>query len=135
MDTNWLALAVAAVSTLVAGFVWYNPKVFGKAWMEASGMTEEKAQQGNMLLTFGLSLVLAFVAAIFISSMVAHGGEEFTTFKHGAFHGMFLGLMVAAPVIITNALFEQKSWKYMAINAGYWLLNFVIMGGIISMWR
>ena len=37
---NWIAVAVSAASTLVIGFVWYNPKVFGKAWMESVGMTE-----------------------------------------------------------------------------------------------
>ena len=47
--TNWLALIVAAVSALAVGFVWYNPKVFGTAWMKEVGMTEEDAQKG----TFG----------------------------------------------------------------------------------
>ena len=40
--TNWLALIVAAISALVVGFVWYNPKVFGTAWMKEVGMTEEE---------------------------------------------------------------------------------------------
>lgn len=132
---NWLALIVAAVSTLVVGFIWYHPKVFGAAWMEASGMTEEKAKQGNMPVIFGVSLVLAFIAAYFLSTIVAHGGEESITFKHGAFHGTFVALMLAMPVLVTNALFEQKSWKYMAINSGYWLVSIVIMSGILSWWR
>lgn len=38
---NPLAILVAGVSALVVGFVWYNPKVFGNAWMKAAGMTDE----------------------------------------------------------------------------------------------
>ena len=65
-NINWLALVVASLSTLVVGFVWYHPKVFGTIWMKEIGMTEEKAKNSNMALTFGLSVVLAFLAAFFI---------------------------------------------------------------------
>ena len=48
MEINFLAVLVAALSSFVVGFVWYNPKVFGTIWMNEVGMTEEKAKQGNM---------------------------------------------------------------------------------------
>jgi hypothetical protein len=46
---NPYAIIVAALSTLVTGSIWYNPKVFGTAWMHASGLTEAKLKTGNML--------------------------------------------------------------------------------------
>lgn len=49
MEINFLALLVAAISTLVVGFIWYNPKVFGTIWMKESGMTEEKMKGANAL--------------------------------------------------------------------------------------
>ena len=45
MEINFLAVLVAALSSFVVGFVWYNPKVFGTIWMNEIGMTEEKAKQ------------------------------------------------------------------------------------------
>ncbi len=39
MEFNILAIVVAAVSALVVGFIWYNPKVFGTDWMKAAEMT------------------------------------------------------------------------------------------------
>ena len=63
-----------------------------------------------------------------------HGTEAFMTFKHGALHGSMLGLFVALPVFATNALFEMKSFKYVAINAGYWIVTMALMGGIINAW-
>ena len=58
MEINFLAVLVAALSSFVVGFVWYNPKVFGTIWMKEVGMTEEKAKQGNMAIIFGLTFVL-----------------------------------------------------------------------------
>jgi hypothetical protein len=40
MEINFLSLILAALSTLVVGFVWYHPKVFGTIWMKESGMTQ-----------------------------------------------------------------------------------------------
>lgn len=58
------------------------------------------------------------------------------TFKHGAFHGFFLaGLFLALPIMATNALFERKGWKYVAVNAGYWVVCLALMGGILAAWQ
>ena len=57
------------------------------------------------------------------------------TFKHGAFHGFFIGLLLIMPIIANNALFERKGFKYAAINAGYWIVCLTIMGGILAAWR
>jgi hypothetical protein len=58
-------------------------------------------------------------------------GNEFRTFKHGAAHGLLGGLITALPVIAVNGLFEQKSFKYILINTGYWVCCMILMGGFI----
>jgi len=65
MNVNFLALLLAAMSSLVVGFIWYNPKVFGNIWMKESGMTEEKMKGSNMIMIFGLSIVYAFFFRLF----------------------------------------------------------------------
>lgn len=143
MDINWLAIVAASILPLVTGFIWYNPKVFGTAWMKESGMTMEKAQQMNPVKTYGLAVVFAFMIAFVLWPEVMLGGAPseqhgvgggFMTFKHGAFHGALMGLFLAMPVLATNALFEQKSFKYIAINAGYWIVTMALMAGIINAW-
>ncbi|MBK9212282.1 MAG: DUF1761 domain-containing protein [Saprospiraceae bacterium] len=62
---------------------------------------------------------------------MADHGRNFRTFKHGAFHGVLAGLMMALPIIGTNALFEKKSWTYVWINVGFWTICFALMGGVI----
>ena len=142
MNINWLALIAASVLPLVTGFLWYGP-LFGKAWMKETGITEEMAKKMNPAKTYGLAVVFAFLVAFFIWPMVMMGGPadmphgpggDFMTFKHGALHGSMLGLFVALPVLATNGLFEQKSFKLIAINAGYWVVTMALMGGIINAW-
>ncbi len=141
MDINWLALVAAAILPLATGFLWYGP-LFGKVWMKESGMTEEKAKTMNPAKTYGLAVVMAFLVAFFIwvivftggSPDMPHGIEAYMTFKHGALHGAMLGVLVALPVLATNALFEMKSFKYVAINVGYWIVTMALMGGVINAW-
>lgn len=61
-------------------------------------------------------------------------GDRFRTFKHGAFHGIIYGFFLSMPILAIQALFEKKSFKYIAINAGYWLLTLAIMAGIVCQW-
>lgn len=160
MEVNFLALLVAALSTLVVGFIWYNPKVFGTIWMNESGMTEEKMKGANMIMIFGMSVVYAFFISFIIQVLTIHQfgafgmiggdianakpsyaafmsdyGEVYRTFKHGMLHGFMAGLFFALPVIGTNALYERKSWKYTIINGGFWIVCCMIMGGIICAWK
>jgi hypothetical protein len=159
MPFNPLASLVAALATLLVGFVWYNPKVFGTIWMNETGMTDEKAKQGNMLKIFGLtifySLMLSFMM---IPSIVIHqfgavqlvGGNEadaslveflkdkgdsFRSFQHGALHGVWAALFFVLPVTAINSLFELRSWKYILVTTGYWVVSFAIMGAIICGWK
>ncbi len=55
MELNFLVILGAALIPMILGFVWYNPKVFGNAWMQAADMTEEKMQGANMPIIFGVS--------------------------------------------------------------------------------
>jgi hypothetical protein len=66
-----------------------------------------------------------------VSDFMTRYGTNFRTFKHGALHGTIAGITIALPIIGTNALFERKSFKYVAINAGYWILTIALMGGCI----
>jgi hypothetical protein len=153
---NPWAIPIAAVSALFIGAIWYNPKVFGTAWMRESGLTEEKMKGGNMAIIFGLALLFAAMLSILLMQLTNHQfgalgmiggnvdtaqpsyeafmadyGSAFRTFKHGALHGAMAGVLIALPIIGTNALFDRKSAKYIFINAGYWIVTLAVMGGIL----
>ncbi|MFC0603440.1 DUF1761 domain-containing protein [Winogradskyella pulchriflava] len=161
MEINFLAVLVAAIVPMVMGFLWYNPKLFGNAWMREAGMTEEKMKSGNMGVIFGVSFLLSILLAFFTQTLSIHqfgalgmiGGDPamdgilpsfqafmddygtaYRTYKHGAFHGLLAGLFIVFPILATNGLFERKSWKYIFINTGYWTVTLVIMNAIVCGW-
>jgi len=152
---NPIAIVLAALSALVVGFIWYNPKVFGTAWMNAAGMTEEQIKGGNMFKIFGMAILYAFLLASAMPALVVHQmgvfslaqgdlgmlpsydaflndyGDAFRTFKHGVLHGIIAAIFIALPIIGTIGVFERKSAKYILINSGYWVVTLAVMGGII----
>lgn len=165
---NFLAVLVAALAPLLIGFIWYNPKVFGTAWMRSIGVEnpDEMKAGANMAVIFGLSIFFALLLALSMNPLVVHQSgimslladlpesresgakielmlngtaidftNKFRTFGHGAFHGFLYGFFIAVPLIGTNALFERRGFKYIAINAGYWIVSMIIMGGIICAWK
>ena len=61
--------------------------------------------------------------------------SRFRTFGHGAFHGFIFGLFVAIPIIGTMSLYEKRGFKYIAVTGGYWIVCFMLMGGVICGWK
>jgi hypothetical protein len=64
--------AIAAIVPLILGFIWYHPKVFGTAWMNATGLTQEEGKSMNMPLVFGLTYVVSFLLAIALHPVTIH---------------------------------------------------------------
>ncbi|GAA4278356.1 DUF1761 domain-containing protein [Aquimarina mytili] len=79
MEVNFLIAALAALIPMVLGFIWYNPKVFGTAWMNACGFTPEDLKGGNMALIFILSYVFSFFLAMMLNTIVIHQFGFFST--------------------------------------------------------
>ena len=127
---NWLAVVVAAASGFIIGGIWYGP-VFGKAWMAATGMTEEKANSGNKAMIFGLTFVLNVIAAISLAMLL--GPER--TWQTGLMYGAITGITFISTAIGITYLFEQRPLSQFLINAGYQTVNFATMGVILGAWH
>ena len=159
---NYLLFALTALIPLITGFIWYNPNVFGKAWMRASGMRQEDMGKGKMGLIFLLTYIFSFMLAMIMTGLVIHQmsifsvlanepsmkdpnselgryvsdfmtryGQNFRTFKHGAFHGVIMAFFIALPIIGIVSLFERKRFNYIAVHTGYWILTLALMGGVV----
>jgi hypothetical protein len=74
-------------------------------------------------------------ATAMVKSVMDKYGNEFRTFKHGVLHGVLTALFFALPIIGMNSLFERRSFKYIFIHLGYWVIVIGLMGGIVSAWK
>lgn len=127
---NLLAILVAALISFVIGGLWYSPILFGKAWMEENGLTEQDTQ-GNMGLIFGTTFVLSLIIAF---NLAAFLGPD-ASFVWGLTAGALAGIGWVAAAIGILYLFERKSMRLFLINAGYHAVTFTIMGGILGLWH
>ena len=134
-NVNILSVVIATLIPMIVGFIYYNPKVAGNAWMSSLGITEEDIRtKGKPAITYSIALIMSFLLAFFLLFFNNGPGQEgeFDTFGHGAFHGVFIGIVVAMPVLMTNGLFELKNFKNIFINIIYWLITLALMGGVLD---
>ncbi len=69
---NFPVILAVALIPMIVGAIYYNPKVMGNFWMKASGVTEEKAASGNMILIFGLAYLLSVMLCMMMMSFSIH---------------------------------------------------------------
>jgi Protein of unknown function (DUF1761) len=128
---------VAAVATMVLGFLWYSPLLFARPWMRAMGYDpDDKAKLSEMQKGAGLMYAGAMLASL-ASAFVLAKVIEITT-VNAALYGMKVGFAVwvgfVTTVQFTAFLFERKPFKLYAINTGYQLVCYLAMGAILAVW-
>ncbi len=127
---NWLAVLVATVSAFVVGGLWYGP-IFGKAWMNEMGFTEDDLKDANMAKIYGTAFVLEFIIALQLAFFLGHGGTD-PSIGQGAAYGLHIGLFFIAAAMGVNALFSRISLKLWFINAFYFVILLTLMGVILT---
>lgn len=129
-DINWVTVTVAALSSFGLGAVWYGP-LFGRAWMRVADVTEEQVREGNPAAIYAgaflLQLLAAAVLAMFIGTEMAFGPALAAAGSVGVFW--------VAPAFGVVYLFERRPVGHLVVNAGYYIVAFLIMGAIIAGWR
>lgn len=132
IEINYIGVVVAAVIAMVLGFLWYGP-LFSKPWMKELGLTKEKIEASkkkgmtlNYVLMMVSALVMAYVLAHVIAmSVIALGHMGLLT---GVQSGFWMWLGFVATVVLGKVLWEGRSWKLYAIDAGYYLVSLILMG-------
>lgn len=128
---NWFAVIVATVVAFMLGGLWYSKALFGNAWMQEVGLTEEAVNNANMARTFGGTIILQILAAIALSAFL--GADS--TWQTGLYTGLWIGLFWITTAYGVTYLFEQRSLRIFLINAGYYVVLYAIMGTIIGAWH
>lgn len=121
---------IGGLAAFLLGFAWYTA-IFGKVWQTETGISDEDAQS-NMALTHGLSFLMMCVISFGINFVINLHTPADQTFIHGAFHGVLASALYCVPAIAINYLYQRKSLKLFAIDAGYVLSFCALSGGIMA---
>lgn len=126
-EINWLAVVVATLASFMLGGLWYSKRLFGKAWMQEVGLTDELVNKSNGARTFGGTFALQFVAAVAFAALL-EGGDWLA----GLATGLWVGVFWVASAYGVTYLFEQRALRLWLINAGYYMVLYALMGAIIG---
>ncbi|WP_419928482.1 DUF1761 domain-containing protein [Candidatus Poriferisocius sp.] len=133
-DLNYLAVLVAVVFNQVLGAAWYG--ALSRPWMAETGMTQEDIDvmkgTSRQWVPYVVAIVLAIVFTLGLALLVQGMGAD------NAGEGLGLGVLAAVGFVLTshgvNYAFEGRSLKLLAINVGYPLISYALIGLLLAVW-
>ena len=127
-----LSVIIAAVAGYAFGAIWYM--ALSKRWVAAVGLeTGEDGRPVNAadpkpyIVAFLMALLVAgMMRHIFIMAGIDDLAKGFTT-------GLGLGLFVAAPWIVNNVMFGNRSKALIWIDGGYVAGGCTVIGTVLAL--
>ena len=135
VNVNYVAVLVAAVASMIIGGLWYSV-LFGKVWMNLSGMDEKKvaaAKKKGMAASYVAAYVGSAVMAYVLAHFAKYAGAA--TPLDGAMAGFWAWLGFVVPVISGTVLWEGKPMKLFILKVAHYLVALVVMGAIVAAWH
>jgi hypothetical protein len=137
IEVNYVAVVVAAIVSMVIGFLWYSPMILGKPWMKEKGYTPEalKKEQSKMGKFYALSFVAALVTAYVLTHIITLSKNfySYPDLQTGLTTAFWLWLGFILPVQLADQIFGEKNWKLLSINTGFQLVSLLAMGVVITL--
>ncbi|HTL41245.1 MAG TPA: DUF1761 domain-containing protein [Pseudolysinimonas sp.] len=132
-EINWVAVLLAAVSSMVVGAVWYAKPVFGRRWMRLTGLTDETLR-GTAVLPLIITFVVSFLTAAVLagSAALAQHFYEGSFFLNAVLTSVILWIGFTAARMITHDLFERRNSSLTVLNLAHELVTVVVMGLVIG---
>ncbi len=128
---NWLAVALAFISSMAIGFVWYMPAVLGNRWMAAIGKTEEDLKSiGGGAGIWVPMMVAAALTAILLAVLISKLGLDNAV--AGGWFALVLSLVFRAGGHVIHNGFAGRPAAVTLIDSGHDLVAMTVAGAIIG---
>jgi hypothetical protein len=126
-----IAIIVSSVAAFFLGAIWYSPRMFGSAWKQEAHIAEETLvkQKQKPGLLYGATFLLTLIGAAVLAILL--GPEPSIT--AGIWGGIGVGVGCVAASMGMNVLYEGKNTKLLAINAGYHIARFTLIGFLLAL--
>ncbi len=128
-QVNVLAVVAAGVVAWLVGALWYSSLLFGKQWMKLANLKDVKPNPLIYLIGLLVYVLIAYVLAHVIIAFNA------STLIDGLVGGLWMWLGFVATLSLGSVLYEQKPVMLYVLNNAYNLISFLVMGGILALWR
>lgn len=135
IQVNWLAVVLAALSTMVVGSVWYSRAVFGEQWIKLARLDVKKMEKEGATKAIVVTLVVSFVSAFVLAhvTFLSHNyfGNSFLQDALSTAFWVWLGFTAAR--FITHDAFEGRPAKLTYMNVAHEFVTFMVMALIIGL--
>lgn len=135
VEVNYLAVVLAAASTMVVGSVWYTPKVFGNAWGALAKVDMNKKMTGAQMTWLMGSAFVASLLGAYVLAHVAYLSDVFfdNTFLEASLStGFWLWLGFAAARLYVHDAFEGRRKKLTGLNVAHEFVAIMVMALVIG---
>ena len=131
-EINHWAVLVSALILWFLGAAWYSPALFAKPWMAALGIVPSGQKKGLVL-----GMVSSFIGDVLVALVLVHFvlWSGAASYGEGAFVGFLSWLGFFAATQFPQGIYEGRPFRLFLINAGYWLVGLLVIGGLLARWR
>lgn len=132
-QVSWLAVLLAAASSMIVGAIWYARPVFGTMWMELAGIDKRKKRgmAGPMVASVFTSFLTAYILA-----HIAYFSHQFlhhSFLRDAVMTALWLWLGLTAARFVTHDAFEGRPAALTMLTIAHELVTLVAMGVIIGL--
>ncbi len=130
---NWIAILVAAIASFLFEALWYS--VFMNEWLLGIGRTKEWLMSSGMnpSIQYGVAILCAVIVAAVLSICIQASGVQ--TAMRGILCGAVIWFGFIATNLATEYIFEVRTLQIFCINAGFALIDLIVMGAIVGAWK
>lgn len=138
LTVNYTAILVATIANFFFGFLWYTP-LFGKAWAKELGIVVTGKPPVGPLVK---GLIMNLVGNFLMAYVFAHNNAAWSFVPDMAqmsstqiilSSAIFTWLGFYVPTDLNTVAWENRSWKFFAINTFYHLGCVLIAATILTL--
>lgn len=135
VEVNYLAVFLAAASSMAVGAVWYAKGVFGATWAKLAKVDmDRKVSAAEMTKLMGVTFLLSLLTAYVLAhvSFLSNSFFQNSFFNDAVNTAFWLWLGLVMTRIVTHNLFDQRPSKLTWLAVGNELVTIMLMGVIIG---
>lgn len=129
---NWWTILLATLSSFVVGFLWYDKRAFGKAWMRLVGLNEKQINNSEGTRTFTFTGIASLLSSITLGYLMIALGV--TGFLEGLVFGATIGAVFRLGGHIIHNGFSKRPAALTAIDGGHDVLALAVAGALLGIW-